>query len=60
MLTERDSSKDEAVVFVFIIATVSLLIWALIRPFVHSWIEVYWVHDHLQLSSPWLDLLTAS
>ncbi|KAI4136676.1 MAG: hypothetical protein LQ340_008120, partial [Diploschistes diacapsis] len=35
----RDSGKDEAVVFVFIIATVSLLGWALIQPFVTRWME---------------------
>ena len=37
---ERDSSKDEAVVFIFIIATVGLLGWALVRPFVRRWMEV--------------------
>jgi hypothetical protein len=39
-LVERDSRKDEAVVFIFIIATVSLLAWALIKPFAAKWIEV--------------------
>ena len=37
---ERDSGKDEAVVFIFIIATVSLLGWALIRPWVRRWMAV--------------------
>ena len=30
--TERDSRKDEAVVFIFIVATVGLLAWAAVRP----------------------------
>jgi len=37
---ERDSAKDEAVVFVFIFATVGLLVYAAIRPFVERWMEV--------------------
>ena len=37
---ERDSSKDEAVVFIFIIATAGLLAWALVKPFAGSWLEV--------------------
>ncbi|KAL4784268.1 hypothetical protein BJX76DRAFT_327813 [Aspergillus varians] len=36
---QRDSRKDEAIVFIFIIATGSLLIWAVIRPWVQRWIE---------------------
>ena len=38
--TERDSGKDEAVVFIFIVATVGLLGWALVRPWVKRWMEV--------------------
>ena len=37
---ERDSTKDQTVVFVFIIATVSLLAWALAKPFVGGWMHV--------------------
>jgi len=36
---ERDSRKDEAVVFIFIFATAGLLGWALIRPWVERWVE---------------------
>ncbi|KAI9371930.1 hypothetical protein BJX61DRAFT_534386 [Aspergillus egyptiacus] len=36
---QRDSRKDEAIVFIFIIATGSLLIWAVLRPWVQKWIE---------------------
>ena len=39
-VVERDSRKDEAVVFVFIFATAGLLGWALIRPWVERWVEV--------------------
>lgn len=38
--TERDSRKDEAVVFIFIFATSGLLTWAALRPWVGKWIEV--------------------
>ena len=38
--TERDSRKDEAVVFIFIFATAGLLIWAAIRPWVSKWVDV--------------------
>jgi hypothetical protein len=38
--TERDSAKDQAVVFIFIFATVGLLIYAAIRPWVQKWAEV--------------------
>lgn len=34
---ERDSAKDEAVVFIFIFATVGLLIYAAVRPWVEKW-----------------------
>ncbi|KAL4977828.1 hypothetical protein BDW66DRAFT_131881 [Aspergillus desertorum] len=36
---QRDSRKDEAIVFIFIIATGSLLLWAVFRPWVQSWME---------------------
>jgi hypothetical protein len=39
-ITERDSRKDEAIVFIFIIATGSLLLWAVFRPWVQKWMEV--------------------
>jgi hypothetical protein len=35
---ERDSVKDRAVVFIFIVATVGLLVWALVRPWVGRWV----------------------
>lgn len=37
---ERDSRKDEAVVFIFIFATAGLLIWAAVKPWVGKWVEV--------------------
>lgn len=37
---QRDSAKDEIIVFIFIFATVGLLIWAAIRPWVGRWYEV--------------------
>ena len=40
--TERDSRKDEAVVFIFIGATVGLLVWAAGKPWIDRWIEVSW------------------
>jgi hypothetical protein len=36
---QRDSAKDEAVVFVFIVATVGLLVYAAVRPWVDRWAE---------------------
>ena len=39
-IVERDSQKDQAVVFIFIIATAGLLGWALIKPWVEKWLEV--------------------
>jgi hypothetical protein len=38
--TERDSLKDEAVVFLFIFATVGLLLWALVKPYSQKWLVV--------------------
>jgi len=46
---QRDSAKDEAVVFIFIFATVGLLMWAAVRPWIGQWIEVgllLWVLKH--------------
>jgi len=37
---QRDSAKDEAVVFIFIAATTSLLLYAAARPWVEKWAEV--------------------
>lgn len=37
---ERDSKKDEAVVFIFIFSTSALLTWAALKPWVGRWIEV--------------------
>ncbi|OAL49375.1 hypothetical protein IQ07DRAFT_587949 [Pyrenochaeta sp. DS3sAY3a] len=36
---QRDSAKDQAVVFIFIGATVGLLGWAAIRPWAEGWRE---------------------
>ncbi|KAF1841894.1 uncharacterized protein K460DRAFT_379878 [Cucurbitaria berberidis CBS 394.84] len=36
---QRDSAKDQAVVFIFIGATVGLLGWAGVRPWVEGWRE---------------------
>jgi hypothetical protein len=36
---QRDSAKDQAVVFIFIGATVGLLGWAALRPYVEGWRE---------------------
>lgn len=37
---ERDSLKDETVVFVFIIATAGLLLWAFVKLYVQKWLVV--------------------
>ncbi|KAL5337795.1 hypothetical protein BJX70DRAFT_388994 [Aspergillus crustosus] len=37
---QRDSRKDEAIVFIFIIATGGLLLWAVFRPWIQRWLEV--------------------
>ena len=37
---ERDSKKDEAIVFIFIFATSGLLAWALFKPWVEKYLEV--------------------
>ncbi|KAK5702442.1 hypothetical protein LTS12_028345, partial [Elasticomyces elasticus] len=34
---QRDSKKDEAIVFIFIFATSGLLVWAVCRPWVEKW-----------------------
>ncbi|KAB8230160.1 hypothetical protein BDV23DRAFT_154681 [Aspergillus alliaceus] len=36
---QRDSRKDEAIVFIFIIATSGLLAWAVFKPWVEKYIE---------------------
>ncbi|KAB8073210.1 hypothetical protein BDV29DRAFT_175846 [Aspergillus leporis] len=36
---QRDSRKDEAIVFMFIIATSGLLTWAVLKPWVEKYIE---------------------
>lgn len=45
--TERDSRKDEAVVFIFIFATAGLLGWAAVKPWVGKWVEVRFVNPFL-------------
>ena len=45
---ERDSRKDEAVVFIFIFATAGLLIWAAIKPWVGKWIAVSFLDGMLR------------
>lgn len=37
---ERDSAKDQAVVFIFIFTTVGLLGYAIVRPWVSRWVDV--------------------
>ncbi|KAL8831708.1 MAG: hypothetical protein Q9191_000718 [Dirinaria sp. TL-2023a] len=37
---QRDSRKDEVVVFIFIFATAGLLGWAAVKPWVGKWVEV--------------------
>jgi hypothetical protein len=37
---ERDSRKDEAVVFIFIFATGGLLAWAILKPWIERYLEV--------------------
>jgi len=36
---QRDSRKDQAVVFIFIIATGGLLVWAALKPWLEKWVE---------------------
>ncbi|KAF2813860.1 uncharacterized protein BDZ99DRAFT_485956 [Mytilinidion resinicola] len=36
---QRDSTKDQAVVFIFILATVGLLTYAAVRPWIDQWAE---------------------
>ncbi|GAD95986.1 hypothetical protein AOR_1_66034 [Paecilomyces variotii No. 5] len=36
---QRDSRKDEAVVFIFIFATGGLLAWAAVKPWAQKWLE---------------------
>ncbi|KAF2198944.1 hypothetical protein GQ43DRAFT_442917 [Delitschia confertaspora ATCC 74209] len=36
---QRDSAKDQAVVFIFIFATVGLLSYAAVRPWIEQWAE---------------------
>lgn len=54
---QRDSAKDKAVVYIFIFATVGLLVWAVIRPWAEPWIEV-WINADLpkeQLLNDWVE-----
>lgn len=39
-ILERDSRKDEAVVFIFIFATGGLLAWAACKPWIERYVEV--------------------
>lgn len=36
---QRDSTKDQAVIYIFIIATIGLLAWAAVKPWVVQWSE---------------------
>lgn len=40
VISERDSRKDEAVVFIFIFATGGLLAWAACKPWIERYVEV--------------------
>ena len=53
---ERDSRKDEAVVFIFIFATAGLLGWAALKPWVGKWVEVSNLrsHTHRDEQGNWL------
>lgn len=46
MFLERDSRKDEAIVFIFIFATSGLLAYALFRPWIEKYLEV-WFFFHI-------------
>lgn len=37
---QRDSVKDQIIVYVFILGTLGLLVWAGVRPWVEVWYEV--------------------
>jgi hypothetical protein len=50
-VTERDSVKDEAVVFIFIFATSALLVWAAAKPWVEKYIEVWPLWRDLAIAS---------
>jgi hypothetical protein len=39
---ERDSAKDQAIVFIFIFATVGLLIYAGLKPWIDRSVDVRW------------------
>ncbi|KAF3403677.1 hypothetical protein F1880_009475 [Penicillium rolfsii] len=43
---QRDSRKDEAVVFIFIFATSGLLAWALLKPWIERYIERYFQSNY--------------
>ncbi|KAF2872122.1 hypothetical protein BDV95DRAFT_628543 [Massariosphaeria phaeospora] len=48
---QRDSAKDQAVVFIFIFATVGLLSYAAIRPWIEQWTErARERHDYIPVS----------
>lgn len=53
---ERDSKKDAAIVFIFIIATGGLLGWAVFKPWVEKWLEVRSIIA-CWASNQWTDLL---
>ena len=38
---QRDSLKDEAVVFIFIFATAALLTWAVAKPWLEKWMALF-------------------
>jgi hypothetical protein len=40
---ERDSRKDQLIVVLFLIITTGLLVYALIRPYVQSWLAVSYI-----------------
>lgn len=46
---ERDSAKDQAVVYIFILATVGLLGWALMRQYMGDWMEVCLIYSRLSI-----------
>ena len=50
---ERDSRKDETVVFIFIFATAGLLGWAAMKPWVGKWVEVGYIAKRAVLRMKW-------
>ncbi|KDB24201.1 hypothetical protein H109_03938 [Trichophyton interdigitale MR816] len=57
---QRDSNKDKAVVFIFIIATASLLAWAAVKPWAETWIQVRYAMLIRSHQNSWFSLAVPS